>query len=190
MTVLHTTLDSIIVAALIGIMVAAVWTDLRSRKIPNRLTFSAMVFMLAYYSTAYGFAGCWFSVKGLLLGTGLLLPVYLIGGMGAGDAKLMGAVGAALGMQGVFTAFLFTAVIGGLYALVMIVFRYKQSREILERSALMMKVLRVYKAFFIYTGRSERHCSQTLLRGTDSNGDGGRCCLAAGSGQLFYLMES
>ena len=78
-----------------------------------------MVFMLAYYSTSYGFVGCWFSVKGLLLGTGLLLPVYFIGGMGAGDAKLMGAAGAALGMQGVFNVFLFTAVLGGVYALVL-----------------------------------------------------------------------
>lgn len=111
-----------------------------------------MVFMLAYYSTAYGMAGCWFSIKGLLLGTGLLLPVYWIGGMGAGDAKLMGAVGSALGMQGVFTVFLFTALIGGLYALVIIVFRYKQSKDILERSALMMKVLLYSKWFFFIPG--------------------------------------
>jgi prepilin peptidase CpaA len=131
-------------------MVAAVCTDLRSKKIPNRLTFPAMVFMLAYYSTAYGFAGGWFSFKGVLLGTGLLLPVFLVGGMGAGDAKLMGVVGAALGMQGVFTAFLFTAIIGGLYALVLILFRYKYCKELLKRSALMMKVS-VYtrRVFFI-----------------------------------------
>jgi len=145
-------LDSIVIVAISCIMVAAVCTDLRSRKIPNRLTFSAIVFMLAYYSTAYGLAGCWFSVKGLLLGTGILLPVYLMGGVGAGDAKLMGAVGAALGMKGVFTVFLFTAVIGGLYALVLMLFRYKQCKELLERSALMMKVLVYSKRFVFISG--------------------------------------
>ncbi len=145
-------LDSIIIVAIICIMIVAVYTDLRSRKIPNRLTYSAMVFLLAYYTTAYGFAGCWFSVKGLLLGTGILVPVYFIGGMGAGDAKLMGVVGAALGMKGVFTAFLFTALLGGLYACVLILLRYKQSRELLERSALMMKVSVYTKRVFFIPG--------------------------------------
>jgi prepilin peptidase CpaA len=133
-------------------MCVALFTDLRRRKIPNRLTFSAMVFMMAYYGAAHGFEGLWFSGKGLLLGTGLLLPVYLIGGMGAGDAKLMGAAGAALGMQGVFTVFLFTALIGGVYALVLIVFRLKYCRRLLERSALMMKVLVYSKRFMFIPG--------------------------------------
>jgi prepilin peptidase CpaA len=145
-------LDSIVIVAIICIMIVAVCTDLRSRKIPNRLTYSAMVFLLAYYTTAYGFAGCWFSVKGLLLGTGILLPVYLIGGMGAGDAKLLGVVGAALGMQGVFTAFLFSSLLGGLYALVLILFRYKHCKKLLERSVLMMKLFVYSKKFFFIPG--------------------------------------
>ena len=148
--IVQNSLDSIIVVSIACIMAVAICTDLRSRKIPNRLTYSAMVFMLAYYTAAYGFAGGWFSLKGLLLGTGLLLPVFLVGGMGAGDAKLLGVVGAALGMRGVFTAFLFIAVIGGVYACILILFSYKQCRELLERSSLMMKIsLYSRKAFFI-----------------------------------------
>ncbi len=57
------------------------------------------------------------STGGLFLGVAFLLPVYLIGGMGAGDVKLMGAVGSILGPQGVFIAFLYSAIAGGLYAL-------------------------------------------------------------------------
>ncbi len=127
-------------------MAVALVTDLRSRKIPNRLTYPAMVVMLACYGTAHGFEGLWFSCKGLLLGTGLLMPLYFAGGMGAGDAKLVGVAGAALGMRGVFTVFLLTALIGGACAFVLIAFRLKSCRRLLERSALMMKV-------FVYTRR-------------------------------------
>jgi len=152
---MHNSPDGIIIVSLICIMAVAIGTDLRSRKIPNRLTYSAMVFMLAYYSTAYGLAGCWFSLKGLLLGTGVLLPVYCIGGMGAGDAKLMGVAGAALGMQGVVTAFLFTALLGGVYALVLIVFRYEHCREFLNRFWLMLKALVYSKRFFFISGKEQ-----------------------------------
>jgi prepilin peptidase CpaA len=138
--------DIIVLVALFCTMAVALFTDLRSRKIPNRLTYPAMVFMLAYCGAAHGFEGLWFSFTGLLLGTGLLMPLYFLGGMGAGDAKLMGAAGAALGMRGVFSVFLFTALIGGAYALVLIAFRLESCRRLLERSALMMKV-------FVYTQR-------------------------------------
>jgi prepilin peptidase CpaA len=149
--------DSIIIVSILGIMAVAVCTDLRSRKIPNRLTYSAMVLMVAYYSMAYGLEGCWFSLKGLLLGTGILFPVYLLGGMGAGDAKLMGVVGAALGVQGVITAFLFAALIGGVCALVIILFRYEQCRDLLQRSALMIKGLVYSKRFYFIPEKNGTH---------------------------------
>ena len=146
---MRTEFDFLAITGVACIMAAAAFIDLRSQRIPNRLTYSAMVFMLAYYGMAYGLDGLWFSTKGLLLGTGLLLPVYLAGGMGAGDAKLMGAAGAALGVHGVFTIFLFTALAGGLYALILIVFRYKQVKGVLERSSLMLKML-VYSQRFVF----------------------------------------
>jgi len=162
--VVQTSPDTIVVIALFCTMCVALFTDLRSRIIPNRLTFSAMVFMLAWYGTAHGFEGLWFSFSGLLLGTGLLMPLYFLGGMGAGDAKLMGAAGAALGLHGVCTVFLFTALIGGLYAVVLISLRLKSCRRLLERSALMMKV-------FVYTRRF------VLLSGTPGE-QGPKLCYA------------
>jgi len=57
-------------------------------------------------------------LKGLAMGTGLLIPFYIIRVMGAGDVKLMGAVGGFLGTKHVFVAFLMTALAGGVYALV------------------------------------------------------------------------
>jgi len=53
------------------------------------------------------------------VGIGLLFIPYFLGGMGAGDAKLMGVVGGVLGIKGVFYAFLFSAIVGGIYAVVL-----------------------------------------------------------------------
>ena len=61
-----------------------------------------------------------FSSLGIVAGIGLLLVFYLFGMMGAADVKLMGAVGSFLGPSGVFQAFLFTALAGGIYAVVVL----------------------------------------------------------------------
>ncbi|MCZ6581324.1 MAG: A24 family peptidase [Nitrospirae bacterium] len=99
-----------------GVLLAAV-TDLRWHKIPNALTFPTMVVGLIGHILGDGLEGFLFSIGGLVLGLGLLLGFYILGGMAAGDVKLLGAVGAILGPVEVFLVFLITAVLGGLYAL-------------------------------------------------------------------------
>ncbi len=99
-----------------GVLVAAV-TDLRWHKIPNALTFPTMVVGLIGHTLGDGLNGFLFSIGGLVLGLGLLLGFYVLGGMAAGDVKLLGAVGAILGPLEVFLVFLMTALLGGLYAL-------------------------------------------------------------------------
>lgn len=74
-----------------------------------------------YHSAINGLAGFLFSFEGIVVGIALLIVPYLMGGMGAGDAKLMGAVGGLLGPKGVFVAFLFTALVGGVYAFIVLV---------------------------------------------------------------------
>ena len=76
------------------------------------------------------------------MGTGILILPYFMGAMGAGDAKLMGAVGSMLGPHGVVVALLFTAIAGGIYALVM----FFSSTETLRRYGRVLKTL-------IVTGR-------------------------------------
>jgi len=76
-----------------------------------------MASALIYFIYVNGLNGFMHSAGGLLLGLAFLLPLYAVGGMGAGDVKLMGAVGSILGLQGVFIAFLFSAIAGGAYAL-------------------------------------------------------------------------
>ncbi len=102
------------------ILLAATVTDLRSRRIPNLLTFPAMLLGLALNAAHAGLPGLLFSLGGLGLGLGLMLVPFLFGVMGAGDVKLLAAAGAFLGAGGVLKAFLFTSLAGGAYALIVL----------------------------------------------------------------------
>ena len=117
--------DPFLVLFLFGILVFAAVRDLQVQKIPNLITFPAAFFALAYHCVCKGFSGFLFSAGGIATGVGLLIIPYLLGGMGAGDAKLMGVVGGALGVKGVFYAFLLSALVGGIYA-VALTFIYRQ----------------------------------------------------------------
>ena len=107
---------------LIIVLLIAVVSDIRLHKIPNWLTYPTMIGAVIYHTIIKGLGGFLFSVEGVGMGIGLLIFLYLMGGMGAGDAKLMGAVGGLLGPKGVFTAFIFTAIMGGIYALALLTF--------------------------------------------------------------------
>jgi len=105
---------------LLIVLATAVATDLLYRKIPNALTIPAAACGLMYHIYLNGLDGFLFSIKGLLLGLGLLLVFYAFGIMGAGDVKLMGSVGSILGPAAVFKAFLFTAIVGGIFSIIVL----------------------------------------------------------------------
>jgi prepilin peptidase CpaA len=109
-----------IVAA--GVMVATI-VDLRTRRIPNVLTGGMTLLGVGF--AAAGITGVTLaaSTLGLLLGVALMMPGHLLGATGAGDVKLMGAVGAIVGPALVLNAFLLTAVVGGGLAVVIAVRR-------------------------------------------------------------------
>lgn len=92
--------------------------DMLTRRIPNALTLAtaALGVVLALAGLSHiSFAQ---SLSGLLLGMLLMLPGYLLGATGAGDVKLLGAAGAVLGVTRVPAAFLYAAIAGGAFALV------------------------------------------------------------------------
>ncbi|MFH2012303.1 MAG: prepilin peptidase [Pseudomonadota bacterium] len=120
------------------ILLIAAINDIRFQKIPNWLNYPTMIMAITYHTVMNGVGGLLFSVEGLGLGIAIWLLPYIMGGMGAGDAKLMGAVGALIGPKEVFIASLFTAVIGGIYALMMLVL-HGYLREYTKRYGKMLK---------------------------------------------------
>jgi prepilin peptidase CpaA len=116
-------LDPPPLAAIAALLALAAGWDLATARIPNWLTLGAAAAALAWHAAAGGGAGLLASAAGWGLGVGLLLLPWLLGGMGAGDAKLMGAVGACLGLKGCFVAFLGTALVGAAAAVALLAWR-------------------------------------------------------------------
>jgi prepilin peptidase CpaA len=131
--------DLVLVVLLSSSLVIAAVQDLRFQKIPNMVTYPTMGVAVFYHFVTNGLDGLLFSVGGLAIGIAVLILPYLMGGMGAGDAKLMGAAGAVLGPKGIFTAFLFTAVIGGIYALILLVMNPHIRKGFITRHATTLK---------------------------------------------------
>ena len=114
---LHTT-QWLCAFAIAGI---ACWFDLRTRRIPNALTFPAAALGLVVATMAHGGTGIVTSLAGLLVGLLLFFPLFALKGLGAGDVKLMAALGAWLGTPAIFGVAFYTVLAGGLLALVLIV---------------------------------------------------------------------
>jgi prepilin peptidase CpaA len=97
----------------VGIAVVACATDVRSRRIPNFLTFGAAAAGLIYAAWDGGTSGLSTAMLGWLAGLLLFLPIFLLGGMGAGDVKLLAALGAWLGPFSVFWIAIYASLAGG-----------------------------------------------------------------------------
>jgi len=110
-------MEPVIVVALAAVLVTAMCTDLRSSRIPNWLTFPAMGCALLAHAWLGGLQGALFSLAGLGTGLGLFLILYVTGSIGAGDVKLMAAVGAIMEPYGALLSGLLAIMVGGVYAL-------------------------------------------------------------------------
>jgi prepilin peptidase CpaA len=131
----------------ITLLIAVVY-DIRFHKIPNWVTFPVMAAGVAFYTTTMGLQGLAFSTGGVFAGLAIFMPFYLCAGMGAGDVKLMGAVGGLLGIHGVLIASLGTAIIGGVYAVILLAF-HGHLIETVKRYGQMLKMF-VFTRKFMY----------------------------------------
>lgn len=102
----------------IVLVAAAAQADVRTRKIPNALTLPALLLGLAVHAAFHGFQGMQSSFAGLAFATLVLLPGWLFRWMGAGDVKLMAAVGAWLAWPQTVIAVLASLVMGGAISLI------------------------------------------------------------------------
>lgn len=104
--------SNLVFVAIVGAFVAvAAVSDLRTRRLPNWLTVPALGAGLLAHTVMNGFAGLGFALLGFCTGFGILLVLWLIGGGGGGDVKLMGALGAWLGSSLTVAVFLTSTVL-------------------------------------------------------------------------------
>ena len=125
--------------------------DIRYRRIPNWLTLPAIFTGIVYHTYTGGTSGLILSITGMLLGFGIFIGFYLVGGMGAGDVKLMAAIGSLLGPKDVLFAALYTAIAGGVYAILLLITQ-RSNREALctillswQKALYQQDILQIYR---------------------------------------------
>ena len=105
------------------ILIWAAWIDGWELRVPNWQTFSMILSGFVFNAYCSGLPGLQFAFYGMIIGLACLMPLYLVGGMGAGDVKLMAGIGAWLGWATTWNAFLVSVVVGGLMAVCMVTYR-------------------------------------------------------------------
>ena len=114
-----------VVAVLLALVLAAAIHDVRYRRIPNWLTVAGVLVGRALNGFLdQGRPGLFASsLLGLAIAFCLYFVLYALRAMGAGDVKLMAAVGAVVGWPNWFGIFIVTAIIGGIMALILVATR-------------------------------------------------------------------
>jgi prepilin peptidase CpaA len=119
-------------AVLICVVLAAAIYDARYRKVPNWLSLSGVILGLCLNVYLSGWNGLEAAASGFGLALLIYTPLYLIRGMGAGDVKLMAAIGAIVGPHGWLNIFIATALVGGLVSLLAVVIKKRAHQTLLN----------------------------------------------------------
>src|SRR6266852_3820776 len=103
------------------VVVAAAMFDFRYRRVPNWLTVSGILLGIGLNAFLFESLGLWMALRGVGVAFLIYFPLYLLRGMGAGDVKLMAAVGAMVGWANWLGILVLTSLIGGVAAVVLVV---------------------------------------------------------------------
>jgi prepilin peptidase CpaA len=128
---------------LVGFVVTAAVFDLLTRRIPNWLNLTALVLGLGLNLFLYKTFGLWQSLSGLGLAFLVYFPLYLVRGVGAGDVKLMAAVGAIVGPRNWLTIFVLGALVGGVLAVALLLTRGRLLRTLRNVGVIVNELLQL-----------------------------------------------
>jgi prepilin peptidase CpaA len=109
-------LDKYLLLCALAIATVGAIKDVRGRRIPNWLTYSGLIAALMVRTAMEGWAGLRGGLAGTLLAGGIFFLLFLLGGMGGGDVKLMAAVGAWAGLAQGLNVLIVSAIAGGFLA--------------------------------------------------------------------------
>jgi prepilin peptidase CpaA len=126
-----------ITIALTAALIAAV-TDVWKFKVYNMLTLPLLASGILYHALHANLGN---SLLGVLFGFGALIALHVVGGMGAGDVKLMAALGAWLGMPLTFYVFITSSLAAGAYAVILMVVTGKVGETLLNLRVLWLRLV-------------------------------------------------
>lgn len=150
-------------------VIVAAYVDGKELRVPNKLTYPMIIAGWIYSSIAYGMAGeGWYvglgwSLAGTAVGLATLLPAYSIGGMGAGDVKMMAGIGAWVYCSTTFYAFCVSAVVGALLAVGMILWSKQTKKHMNQFVFILNEIMTVRNPETLATIAAERKSSMRLL---------------------------
>lgn len=146
-----------------GVLIVAAVIDGRQLKVPNWLTFPFILSGVAYSTIAFGWAGLGWSLVGVVVGLALLLPAYAIGGMGAGDVKLLMGVGAWVHASHTFYGFCVSTVVGAVLAVLMVLYRRAWQKHYGQFWMILAEIFTIQKPSELAVIAGERKSSMLLL---------------------------
>jgi prepilin peptidase CpaA len=152
--------DIVLVTA---VLIFAAYIDGKQLKVPNWITFPMVLTGLAYHTLANGWTGCYASLLGIGCGLLCLLPLYSIGGMGAGDVKLMAGIGAWLGAVTTWNSFLATVVVGAIMAVVMVVWSGRIQHHVTQFFHIAFEIFTIRDPNKLFAIAKERKPTMFLL---------------------------
>ena len=145
------------------VLIEAAIIDGRSLRVPNLLTYNFLAGGLIFAFWKGGSALLLTSAAGAAVGLLTLLPLYAIGGMGAGDVKLMAGVGAWIGPWLTLCAFVSTALVGALIAAAMIVHSGRLYRHLAMIHTIGAEVLSIRNPVILAERAATRKPTMMLL---------------------------
>ncbi len=132
-------------------------------KVPNWLTFPLIATGWAYSLMAGSWTGLGWSLAGSAVGLLLLLVVYSIGGMGAGDVKLLAGIGAWVQLEHTFWIFVATTIIGGLMALVMMLLSGRWEKHLNQMKSITEEIVVLHDPERLFDRAAKRKSKMLLL---------------------------
>ena len=132
-------------------------------KVPNWVTFPFVISGWVYSGFAFGWEGLGWSLLGTVVGLMLLLPLYSIGGMGAGDVKLLAGVGAWMYGTHTFYAFCISAIVGAVCALLMVGYRNGWKKHTNQARLIFNEIMTIKDPNELSSIAAERKSSMLLL---------------------------
>jgi prepilin peptidase CpaA len=145
------------------VLVVAAVIDGWKLKVPNWITFPLIVGGWVYSTAMFGWEGFGWSLLGTAAGLALLLPLYAIGGMGAGDVKLLAGVGAWVWATTTFYAFCVSGIVGGVLAVGMVLYRRKWRHHYEQLGMILTEIMVLRDPEQLSTIAAERKSSMLLL---------------------------